>query len=233
MSTTWTLTAGEAVTRAYRMLGNLSPPWVPSEDQMTQGLIVCNGMLKGLEAEGINLFRQQQVALTIPAMAQSVQFPTFIMGLEECRWVVQPAPNLYEQTLGMLTYIQYQQMPNKLSVAARPTSYMFDRDVTTATLWLWPLSNIGGVVNCTVGRLANDALAASSAIDLPSEWMLGFTYLLADALMDDQGVASADPPTAARIAERAIYWKGKLEDFDRPYSVFIRPLGQRGRFYRN
>lgn len=235
MSIIFDLTAGQMVTRSMRMLGLLSPPWTPSDDQMTQGLIVLNLLLKGLEAEGISLFRQEQLALTVPAMAQIVQFPYFIMGLEECRWVVEPAPNLYEQTLGVLTYVQFQQLPNKLSVAARPTTYMFDRQTTTAQLWLWPLSNIGGTINCTIGRLANDVLQASDPIDLPSEWSVAMEYMLADGLMDDQGVAAADPATAQRIAERAVFWRQRMLDFDRPYSVFIRPFGRtgNGRFYRN
>lgn len=229
MSITWTLTAGEAATRAYRRLGNLHPPWTPSDDQMTQGLQVENELLKGLEAEGISLFRQEQLALTVPAMAQIVQFPYFIMGIEDVRWVFTPAPNLYEQSLGSLTYEQYMLLPNKLSQAARPTTYMFDRQTTTAQLWLWPLSNVGGTVNVTIGRLASDVLQASDPIDLPSEWLVAFDYLLADALMEDQGVAAADPKTADRIAERAIFWRQKMLDFDRPYSVFIRPRRTRGR----
>jgi hypothetical protein len=236
MSISWTQTIGDAVTRAYRLLGNLSAPWVPSDDQMTQGIIVGNLILKGLEAEGISLFRQTQVSLAIPALAQTVVFPLFNMGLEEVRWVVTPAPNLYEQTLGALTYVQFQQLPNKLSQAARPTTYMYDRQTTSAQLWLWPLANQGGTINCTVGRIANDVLQATDPIDLPSEWMVAFDYLLADGLMDDQGTAAADQATAQRIAGRAVFWRQKLLDFDRPYSVFIRPLrGQgwsRGRNYR-
>lgn len=236
MSITFDLTAGGAVQRAYRMLGNLSPPWAPSDDQETQGLIVLNTLLKGLEAEGISLFRQTQVSLAIPALAQTVVFPLFNMGLEEVRWVVTPAPNLYEQTLGALTYVQFQQLPNKLSQAARPTTYMYDRQTTSAQLWLWPLANQGGTINCTVGRIANDVLQSTDQIDLPSEWTIAIVYMLADALMDDQGVAAADPQTAQRIAGRAVFWRQKMLDFDRPYSVFIRPLrGQgwsRGRNYR-
>ena len=72
MSVTWTLTAGEAVTRAYRMLGLLVFPWVPSADQMTQGLIQANGLLKAMETAGINVFRQTPISLTVTAMSPTV-----------------------------------------------------------------------------------------------------------------------------------------------------------------
>jgi len=77
-------------------------------------------------------------------------------------------------------------------------------------------------------RRANDVAAYNDVIDLPSEWMLGFTYMLADALMDDQGVAAADPATAQRITGHAAYWKDQLENFDRPTSVKIKPWGKKG-----
>lgn len=234
MSISWTLTAGEAVTRAYRMLGNLTPPWAPSADQMTQGLIQANGVLKALETAGINVFRQTLLSLSVSAMSPTVPIAPYVMGIEEARWVVSPAPNLYERPLGYFAWVQYQQLPNKLSAASAPSIYMFDRQVDATQLYIWPVAQIGGTINCTVGRTANDVLSASDPIDLPSEWILGYTYMLADALMDDQGVAAADPATAQRLSGHAQYWKQKLEDFDRPTSIFVKPWGRKGasKFWR-
>ena len=68
MSTTFTLTTGQMVTRAYRLIGALTPPWQPTADQMNEGIIALNLMLKGMQADGINLFRQTQLSLTVGAM---------------------------------------------------------------------------------------------------------------------------------------------------------------------
>lgn len=235
MSVTWTLTAGEAIQRAYLMLGNLNPPdYTPTAFQMTQGLTVLNGLLKGLEADGINLFRQEQITLTVPALSQTVQIAPYIMGFEEARWVVSPAPNLYERPLGIYTYDQYMQLPNKLSAVGSPSVVMFDRQVSTSQFWIWPLAQNGGTINATVGRLANDVAEAADPIDLPSEWLLGLTYGLANVLMEDQGTAGMDPVTAQRIATLAAQWHDKLDAFDRPTSVFMKPYGRKGagKFWR-
>lgn len=235
MSTvTWTLTAGEAVTRAFRMLGQLEPPWVPTADQMTQGIIQANGLLKSLQTDGPNVFRQTPTSLTVAAMSPTVPVSPYVVGIEEARWVVTPAPNLYERPLGRFQWMQYMQLPNKLSAAGAPSVWMFDRQVSTTQMYIWPVTQQAGTINCTTVRTANDITAASDPIDLPSEWILGFTYMLADGLMDDQGVAAADPETAARISGHAKLWWAKLDDFDRPTSVFVLPWGKRGsgKFWR-
>jgi hypothetical protein len=216
------------------MLGNLSPPWTPSAFQMTQGLTQANGLLKSLQTDGPNVFRQTPTTLTVSAMSPTVPISPYVAGLEEARWVVTPAPNLYERPLGRFQWVDYMNLPNKLSPASSPSIWMFDRQVDATQLYIWPIVSSGGTINCTTIRTANDISLPSDSLDLPSEWVLGFTYMLADGLMDDQGVAAADPATAARISGHAKLWWDKLDNFDRPTSIFVRPWGKKGsgKFWR-
>lgn len=216
------------------MLGSLTPPNVPSAYQMTQGIIVANGLMKALQTDGPNLFRQTPTALTVAAMSPTVPIAPYVAGIEEARWLVSPAPNQYERPLGRFSWIDYFNLPNKLSAASSPSLYMFDRQRGATQLYIWPVAQVGGIINCTLVRTADDINIPSDPIDVPSEWILGFTYMLADALMEDQGLALADPATAQRISGHAKLWWDKLDNFDRPTSVFIRPYGKagQGKFWR-
>lgn len=233
MSTTFSLDAGQMVTRAYRILGNLTPPWTPNSDQMTQGIITINAMLKGMQADGVNLYRQTQLALTIPAnigyAGNPFQITPLIMGFEEGRWVITPSPNLYERPLAIYSYVDYMTLPNKLSQAASgPSIVTFDKQVNASNLYIWPLPTSGGTLNCTVARTTNDVNVPSDAVDCPDEWTETMIYNLADRLMDDSAMSAADPSTAQRISLHAAALYQKLLDFDRPTSVFVRPWGKRG-----
>lgn len=229
MTVTFSLTMAEAAARAYRILGNLEPPWVPDDDQMTQAILAANMMQKGWMADGINLWRQEQRTIAVPAMARSVEITPYVLGVEQASWVVTPSPNLYKRPLGYFSYVDYFNLPNPdSSTPSGPSVYMFDKQDTTSTLWLWPKPTNAGTIICSVGRSVNDILTEQDTLDIPSEWTEAFVYNLADRLMDDQGVAAADPATAQRIEQHAMVLYGKLLNFDRPTSVFMRPWGKAG-----
>lgn len=228
MSVNATITAQTAITRAYRMLGLLEPPWVPNEDQMTQGLLAANLMQRGWEADGINIWRQEQRTIAVPALAQSVAITPYVMGVEQVSWVVSPAPNLYKRPLGYYSYIDYFNLPNPQAQASSPSIYMFDKQDTTSTLYLWPVPQAAGTLIATVARSVNDIAAESDVLDIPGEWAETYVYNLADRLMNDQAIASSDPATAEDIRTHAMVLYQKLKDFDRPTSVFVRPWGKAG-----
>ena len=116
-----------------------------------------------------------------------------------------------------------------------PSIFMFDysqQDFDPA-LRLDGARNLPGTINCSVTRRAAELVDLTSEIDLPPEWMLACNYLVADALMDDQGMAEQDAATAERIKSHAAYWNAKLLDFDRPTSVFLRSYGKQNNAYGN
>lgn len=231
MSTSWSLNAGELITQAYRKIGALSPPWTPSEDQLSQGIIALNAMLKGNQIDGINIYRQEQVSLTIPAgvgyFGNPYDIEPLVLGMEEARLVVQPAPNLYERPLAMYSYIDYANLPNKRAQGS-PSLICFDKQVNASSVYIWPLPVNGATINATIGRTVMDVNSATDPLDFPTEWTEGMIYCLADRIMDDNGVAAADQATAQRITEHAAVFYSKLLNFDRPTSIFVRPWGRAG-----
>jgi hypothetical protein len=227
MTVTWTLNANQALQRAYLMIGALtSPDYTMSDFQAAQGLTVANALLKSMQTWGASVFRQFPQSLTVLAASPTVAIPNDVVGIEEARWVVSLTP-LYERALGRFQWVDYMNLPTKNAQGA-PTLFMFDYQVNSTQLYIWPVPTIPGQINCTVVRRANDMNALTDPIDLPSEWIEGFTYLLADALIDDQGLADENPGNVQHVRERAVYWSDKVQNFDRPTSVFLRPWGRKG-----
>lgn len=239
MSTTWSLNAGQLATAAYRKMGRLSSGGTMTADQTFVAIQAMNAMLKGMQADGINLYRQTQLSLTVGALqgtpTNPISITPLIMGLEEARWVVEPVPNLYERPLGMFSYLDYMNLPNKhQQTNSGPSVITLDKQVNQSLLYIWPLHTFGGTLNCTVGRTVNDVNSVNDPLDFPTEWTEGMEYTLADRLLDDFGIAAADPVTSQRITERSVAFYSKLLNFDRPTSVFVRPWGKKGtgKFWR-
>jgi hypothetical protein len=241
VTTKWGLNTGQWVQAAYRRLGVVRAGNSPTDAQYQEGIDALAGMITGWQADGINLFRQEQLAiiagafqgqpsniLTIPDAAEGGNL--VILGLEEARWVVSPAPNLFERPLGIFTYGDYMSLPNKGSSASSgPSVIMFDRQIGASNLYLFPVPAQSGTINATVARPANISSEVTDPVDLPIEWTENGIYSLADRLMENYGVAAADPATAQRITERAQAFTQRLENFDRPASIMMRPFGRKGR----
>ena len=237
---TYQLTMSGLANRAYRILGILPAGGSATDDQFEQALIAYNIMALGQQASGPSLFRLTQIVLTIPTGVGYAGNPFVItpqiVNMLDGRWVVTPAPNLYERPLGNYVYEDYMTLPNKReATGSGPSVYCLDKQATQSNLYLWPLPAFGGTLNATVARYVNPAALPSDALDFPPEWQEGLVYALANRLMDDEGVAAADQATAQRIQQKADQFTVLLENFDRPTSVMMRPYGKRGagRFWRS
>lgn len=235
MSINWSPTFDEIATRAYRLIGNLEPPWVPSDDQKTQAIYAGNAILKTWQTSGINLYRQERITIAVPAMTSAIDIVPRVMGVEQVSWVMQGGSNPFWRPMGEFSWIDFFNLPNQNSNnTSGPSVWMFNKQDSSSTIYIWPLSTLGGSMVATVGRVVNDINDWNDPVDFPDEWTEAFTYSLADRLMDDQGVAQSDPETAQRITQRAILFLNQAKDFDRPTSLWMRPMGRQGsgRTYR-
>lgn len=238
MTNNFSMTIGDLSVRAYRRLGILPAGGAPTADQTTQAINCYNAMALGTQADGPNLFRLTQVSWTIPTNIgyPGMPFitPYIIMGIQSPRVVVTPAPNLFERLMAVAVYDDYMQLPNKLQKDNQSVQVCIDKQPTQTNLYFWPLPTFGQTMNATIVRQVNSVAVPSDPIDFPQEWLEDLGYVLADRLMDDEGVAAADQVTATRITQRAVAFYAKLQSYDRPTSIFIRPWGRAGggRFYR-
>ena len=243
MSTTFAYTVGQLVTNSYRKLGFLPSGGVPTNDQMNQGLLDYNLMITGEMSDGTNLWRRTQLSLPVAAQqgvpGNPLTITPLILDFSDARWVIQPAPNLYERPLAWdYPYSWYFNLPNKLAFnSSGPSIAVFDRQQNASNVYLWPPCTQPGTLNCTVARSINTVASPTDPLDFPVEWQEGLSYMLADRLMEDEGLADAagGQVTAQRITQHALAFTAKLLAFDRPTSIMIRPFGKQGqgKFWRS
>lgn len=233
MTSTYSLNAGQIIVQSYRKIGALASPWVLSPDQIDIGLVNLNIMLKGLQIDGMNLFRQTQITMAIPSgqgfAGTPYQVTPLILNLADGRLIIQPAPNLYERPLGVYSYEDYMLLPNKMQAnTSGPSIIAFDRQTTVSNIYIWPLATNGCTVNATVARTINDVNTVNDPIDVPIEWSEGIVWMLADRLLDDTGIRDSAPTTSQSITAHATAFYQKLLNFDRPDFTNIRPMGKTG-----
>ena len=136
-------TAGVALTRAYQLLGQLTPPgYAMDARQASRGLIVLNSVLQSMQSFGPNVFRQTLTSLTVSAGVATVPVPGDVVGIIEARWVVSTVP-LYERVLGRFQWVDYQSLPTK-NAPGPPTLFMFDYQQDYTQLYVWPVPTISG-----------------------------------------------------------------------------------------
>ncbi len=238
-TTTWSLTAGQFITDALDRLGNLPAGGVPTDDQFNKGILAFNALLKGNQADGPNLYRITNISIAVGAMQGCLNNPIIVtplvLNLQTARVVVTPEPNLYERPLAIYSYADYSNLPNKMAqTTSGPSLIVFNRQTTQSIFYCWPLPTFGCTINAMVSRTVNDVVNPEDPVDIPSEFTEGYIWSLADRLMDYEGMAAADQVTADRITQHAVAFQAKLENYDRPDSVYVRPYGRRGsgRFWR-
>ena len=235
-STTYSLNAAQMITRAMQLIGALNGYGaVPDEDQYNRAIQSLNLMLKDWQMDGTNLWRETQISLNVGSnqgyFGNPIQISPLVLDVSEARWVQTPAPNFYERPLGRMTYDQYTNYPNKQQSGGSPFTFMFDRQVSGSNLYIWPLLNAGGTINCTVARSVEDVILPTDTIDVPIWAQQAVLYNLADRLIDENGLGSTAPETAQRITERAVAFYSKLKNFDRPTSLFYLPYGRHRQGY--
>lgn len=231
----YALTMNTLATRAYRILGILPSGGVPSDDQFEQALIAYNLMALGQQADGPSLFRLTQVVLTIPSGVGYAGNPYIILpqiaNFIDGRWIVTPAPNLYERPLGQFQYEQYMTLPNKLEATnSGPSIWAFDKQAAQSNLYLWPLPAQGGSLHATVASYVPQVSNPGDSLPWPPEWSEGLVYALANRIAEDEGMADAQggQATMQRIASKADNFYELLRNYDRPSSVFMKPWGKAG-----
>lgn len=119
----------------------------------------------------------------------------------------------------------YTEQPNK-SVQSIPTSFYYDPQLTTGTLYLWPTPSAATAsamtVELTYLRRMDDFDASNNDPDLPQEWLQALVWNLASDLEPEYPVN--DPRLAMKIDGKAMELKAALQAFDtEPASLFLQP----------
>lgn len=209
------MTARDIVEKAMRLINVLGRDENVSAEDGEDARMSLNMMLKTMQADGCNIWREEPSTVTFPASTATMTLDPRVIDVVEARCV--RATNS-ELPLGRWERGQYITIPNKAATGI-PTAYYFQKNRDAVTLTLWPVPYVSTVINFTAARVMADVSALSDTLDVPQEWLECVTYNLADRLAIEWGSVIVEAASAQRIQKRAAELYSLMRDFDRPSSV--------------
>jgi hypothetical protein len=165
-STDWSLTAGDVLTRAYRLLGLIGQSDTVPGELSTTGLAVLNGFVKSLRQRGVMLHALFQDSFTVTSATASYTLSPRVLSLSNVRY--RPSGG-YDTPLYELSRSEYLDMPNKTS-SGRPSQFYLDQQRGVSTLYLWPVpDNSTGAIHYSAERILEDLDLTTNDFDFQPE----------------------------------------------------------------
>lgn len=214
--TDWPLTAGEIVTQAMYELGELSQGEDPSGEEMEDGLLRLNAMLRSWSGEG-NLFREASGTLTLPAGTASGTLPADVRDVSSVRYV-----GSFNRPLAQWNRSQFYSVPNRTQTGT-PIAYYVSESISGRTLTVWPVPSAGATLELDYSRVAQTVTDPSETVDVPEEWQEALILGLASRLASMFGTTETAPQKVARLDSRAQALYQRLLDRDRPDTYTFEP----------
>jgi hypothetical protein len=211
------LLVSEIVQAAMQELAVLSAGESPTAEEVQDSIRVMNWMFKSWPARGLNLWRETQGEVVIPAATASIALDPYCLDVVEARFV---QSSTFERPLARWEAGQYRQIPNKVQ-PGYPVAYYLDKQTTGISLTLWPVPVADATILYTYSRIPQDVTDGAETVDVPQEWTELVYVALAARLVQTFGVNRTDPATAQIIAQRAAALEQQMLDQDRPASVFM------------
>ena len=210
-----TLTAGAIVKNALRDLGVIRKNEEPTAAMASDGLRILNTMLKEWQTDGLNLWREDDGAVTFDAGEATKELATRVIDVNEARVVLAGGT---ERPLARWEYGDYVTLPNKASPGV-PTIYCPRKTRTAYSLTLWPVPTVETVVNYSAARVVEDVTALTEEVDAPQEWLSTVTTNLAARMAPGFGLVD---PNIFVIREAARLYM-LMRSADRPASYYMGP----------
>lgn len=224
-STNFALVANTLIEEAATLAGIASEGEPVSAYIYAQGLRSLNMIAKAWSSSG-HLWLKTEASVTLVASQANYALATLFAKkpsrvLSVRRKVTSGG---VETPLLELARDQYFEQPNK-TTASIPTSFYYDPQLATGTMYLWPTASTANAaamtLNVTYLRPIEDFDSSTDDPDLPPEWTLALSYALAEQL----ALKFARPADLRReIAERAGVYKAMIESWDtEPASLYLQP----------
>jgi hypothetical protein len=211
LTISFTMTAGECVTKAYNDIGVYSPGEELTADDMASGIEALNLMLKSWGGRGITCWTDIDGTATITGADADVVLSPRPLFVTEARVVI-TATN--ERPLSEWENADYARLPNKAAVGT-PTIYSLRYTPAAATMRIWPVPSTSMTIKYGYARTIEDVALTSDALDVPQEWLECVIKNLAINL-PGTGAAAVNPVIYGEVKERAAVLLRDLEDFSRP-----------------
>lgn len=210
-----TMTGRAIVTRALKLLSVAGAGQTVDADDGADGLEALNWMLKSMQAEGVNMWRENEVSQVVLAGAIETLITPRVIDIQSARIVTG-----YERTLSRWERGEYDQIPNKTSRGI-PSCYFLDQRLGETYLRLWPVPSTDMTVIYTAARVIEDVTDLDQEVDVPQMWLEAICYNLAVRLYPSFGGERIDVVKAE--ADR-LY--GLMLNHDRPASIYFGGYGR-------
>lgn len=211
MTITFSMTAGDLVTRAMQNRRVLALGRAPTAAEMEYGLERLNQLLKSLAADNAIPWAAEEGTATVTAGDADVTLATKPSRIISVGLVVSATK---ERPLAPWEIGQYDSLPNK-ATAGDPTIYVVRELAAATTLRVWPVPSSNKTLNYRYVRVPEDVVQ-TDPVDLPQEWIEGIEYMLAIRLTAFANGNEDLPAVAA-------YHEMRLKDLARPDSYFFEP----------
>ena len=219
-STNYSLTARQLIEYALRKINILAEGESATAESADRAMTELNVLLKEWQKHPA-VWRKSQVSLTPVAstasitMSSSTPTPYRVLG---CRF---RNTSSIDTPMTEMTYDEYYDLPNK-SATGTPTTFMFDPQLTTNILYIWPLlsSVTTETIRATIQRRFEDVDDLANDIDVTAEHFSTVGLNLAARLADDYG---RQGPHIDRVISRAEALAEAMQDADRPAFVAFMP----------
>lgn len=215
MPTSFTMTARDMVTQAMREIGVIASGEQPTADELSDGIVRLNSMLKAWAAKGLNLWRDTQGSIDFAAGVSSAIVPD-ALSIGGAR-LVQGA---CERLMTLWQADEYEAVPNKAQ-RGTPITYTVIQSATGISLQLWPVPDQACTVRYSYARITLDVVEPSDPVDVPQMFQEAVWKSLAVKLAPTFGKARADPQTVQMVAADAAILERDMLDYDRPASYQI------------
>jgi hypothetical protein len=217
-TTVYSMTALDMVTNAMIELGLLSSGDTPTASELEDGITRLNSMLKSWQLQGPDLWREEDVSVTVTANTTPTTLDATIRDVFSARFI----GTNYERVLAKWERVEYLELPVK-NTAGDPVVFYVSRQRDDLLLYVWPVPTSDTTLKLDAERIVNTVTAGTDEIDVPQHAYEAVWVNLAARLIpmfNSSGQAiSAD--TCQRVEQHAGALFQLLMDDDRPESIFI------------
>lgn len=215
-SVDYSLTARQIATAALELIGVVALGDTPPAEEADKALQQLNLMVKTWGADpSPKLWLKTEGSVTLSASTAS--YTASPVSLARKVLSVRRRTSNIDTPLCPLSRSDYDDIPNK-SGTGTPTSFYFDPQRATRTLYVWPAPTTAVAADTTLRmtylRVIEDLDALDDDFDLPQEWLEVLQYGLAARLAMPFKMHLTDPTGYAEVKSRAAELYAQLSAWD-------------------
>lgn len=177
----FTLTRNQIIERALRIVGALAPGQNATGEQIVQGSMALNGLVKRWQNNDLYLWKLVQETLSFSTGESSKTLGNHVLGIDMA-WYIQSNTNI---PIKLIPYREYLELLTTTSSSPHPTYIAQNYDKSTPTVYIWPKASEAVDVYVFAYNRLKDMDTASSNPDIPQRFEDALVYGLADSLADE------------------------------------------------